>query len=100
MHRAPAKFLSAEPAQVFGAQVAALGEAFQGPRFRESCGDEFPEVPEPVVGVPGPGKPEHVRVEDLDPVTHRGWCQLALNLGVQSLYRGPEWRGIKLGQCR
>lgn len=99
MHGAPAELLAAEPPQVFGAQVAALGEAFEGPRFREPGGHKLPEVSEAVVGVPRPCKPEHVRVEDLDPVTHRGRRHLALNLGVQSLHRGPERRGIKFCEC-
>lgn len=95
VHRAAAELAAAEAAEVLGGKVAASREAIEAPRLAETRGDVFPQMPEPIIGLPRSGEAAHVEVDDLDPMAHCRRCGGTFHFVKKARHRRAQRQRIE-----
>lgn len=75
--RTPPDVLQAKSPQLFRAHAGDPGDLLQGPGAPKILAHRIPGAPNPVIGRQGPGKPQHVVMNELHPVIANGGFSLA-----------------------
>jgi len=75
VHWTSAELAATQPAEVFSTVAGFAGQSRQGPILGQVSGETFPQQPKAVIVFQGLGKPEHIRVNQLNPMVNHRWLR-------------------------
>jgi hypothetical protein len=100
LSRTSAKFLQAEPLQLFFAQVNTIGHFSDRPGLIQTCGDLLPKLPDPGIETGWSCETQDIMMDQVDPPTDCRRIQLRQIRGINLTVMFPSGAFMKQPENR